>query len=113
MTGNNNKSSVSNTNNKKSFISDICSPALLYLFFGIMSLIGMLVSNYKATSILFQGIFVFLWTWILNYLCKSGHTGISWFFVIFPFILMSIVLFVMVKNLSGDELKKIIKENKE
>jgi hypothetical protein len=112
MAGNNNKSSVSNTNNKKSFISDICSPALLYLFFGIMSIIGMIVSNYKATSILFQGIFVFFWTWILNYLCKSGHTGISWFFVIFPFILMSIVLFVMVKNLSADELKKIMKESK-
>jgi len=106
----NNNKSVSN-NKKSASIFDMCSPALLYLIFGVLSIIGMIFSNSKVSSILFQSIFVFFWTWILNYICRSGHTGISWFLVILPFVFLAIGVFALAKNLSPQEIKEIIKNS--
>jgi hypothetical protein len=106
----NNNKSVSN-NKKSGSIFDMCSPALLYLIFGVLSIIGMIFSNSKVSSILFQSIFVFFWTWILNYICRSGHTGISWFLVILPFVFLAIGVFALAKNLSPQEIKEIIKNS--
>ncbi len=106
----NNNKSISN-NKKSTSIFDMCSPALLYLIFGVISIIGMIFSNSKVSSILFQSIFVFFWTWILNYICRSGHTGISWFLVILPFVFLAIGVFALAKNLSPQEIKEIIKNS--
>jgi hypothetical protein len=37
-------------------------------------------------------IYIFFWTWILNLMCKDGHSEISWFLVLLPFILYFLIL---------------------
>jgi hypothetical protein len=33
-------------------------------------------------------LYILFWTWILNLMCKDGHSGISWLLVFLPFILI-------------------------
>ena len=37
-------------------------------------------------------IYIFFWTWILNLMCKDGHTEIAWFMVLIPFVLIFIIM---------------------
>jgi hypothetical protein len=37
-------------------------------------------------------LYIFFWTWILNLMCKDGHTEIAWFLVLLPFILLFVVV---------------------
>lgn len=41
-------------------------------------------------------LYVILWTFALNLLCKLGYTGISWFIVLLPFILAVLILTFLV-----------------
>jgi H+/Cl- antiporter ClcA len=95
-------------------LKDLCSPALFYF---VLSIIGLLISAVQNmgrrntyilgsmtrqvpnTSLVFlvKLIYILFWTWILNLICKDGHTQISWFLVLIPFILLfSVVLLLMV-----------------
>ena len=90
-------------------IKDLCTPALVYF---IVSLIGIFISiiqnlgntktyrlgafscNVASTLLVFllKIIYIFFWTWILNLICKDGYTNISWFLVLFPFILLFVLI---------------------
>ena len=35
---------------------------------------------------IFKLVYILFWTWILNLMCKDGHTNIAWFLVLLPFI---------------------------
>jgi hypothetical protein len=87
----------------------LCSPALLYFVISMIGFIMILIQNLgntkkytigsftvNVTSTFFVFIFKFLyiifWTWILNLLCKSGFSVLSWLFVLFPFILFFVLL---------------------
>ena len=72
-------------------ISSFCTPAIVYL---VIAVLGFLTTITKSSvmSMISSAIFIFLWTWFLNFLCSKGYTGISWFLVVFPFILMLLIL---------------------
>lgn len=90
-----------------------CSPALFYF---IISFIGLFFSsmqnmhnknkydlgsfrcNVPSTFIIFviKFVIILFWTWILNLICNSGHSGIAWFLVLLPFILLFLIV-LMVK----------------
>lgn len=90
-------------------IKDLCTPALVYF---VVSLVGIFISilqnlgntktyrlgafscNVASTLLIFllKIVYVFFWTWILNLICKDGYTNISWFLVLFPFILLFVLL---------------------
>jgi len=73
-------------------IKTLCSPALLYLVLSVIALISM-VTTLSLGSLAVKGFFIFLWTWFLDFLCRKGHTGISWFLVLLPFIFMLLIFF--------------------
>jgi hypothetical protein len=73
-------------------IKSLCSPALLYLVLSVVGIISM-ISTLSLTSIAVESFFVLLWTWFLDFLCRKGHTGISWFLVLLPFMFMLLVFF--------------------
>jgi hypothetical protein len=90
-------------------VSKFCTPAIVYFGISIVSIILMLLQNmsgngtYKLGSyscdcgnvgLVFLGklIYVFLWTWILNFICRKGYKNISWFLVLFPFILFFVFI---------------------
>lgn len=87
---------------------NLCAPALIYFVLSVIAIIGMIFTGFLIIPILIQIIGVLIWTWLLNYLCSIGYEGVSWFLVLFPYI----VLFIMV-ILAGSLLKKIIKSVEE
>jgi hypothetical protein len=37
-------------------------------------------------------LFTLFWTWVLNRLCSAGYIRVSWFLVLFPYLLLFIAL---------------------
>jgi len=76
----------------------LCSPALIYF---VIAIIGILMAI-KRTGIMsgvVSLIFVVIWTWFLNFLCKKGYNIVSWFLLFLPFI--SVFLFITMALKSG------------
>jgi len=48
------------------------------------------------TSYVVQAVFIVLWTWVLSYLCNKGFSNLSWFLILFPWILMFLAFFVYI-----------------
>ena len=72
-------------------LKQICPPALIYLIFSITQVF---IDTAQGT---YNTAFIKLWialifTILLNYLCKSGLTLISWLIVFIPFILMTVIV---------------------
>jgi len=86
-------------------LKKLCTPARIYFVMSFLSLIIMSVQNLgnvktycvgnyikpvDNVSYVFitKSIYILIWTWILNKLCSSGYSTVSWLLVLFPFILM-------------------------
>lgn len=71
----------------------LCTPAIVYL---VLAVIG-LVLNFMKFS-LFSGIvhiaFVFIWTFILNWICSKGYSWASWLLVILPYVFIALVVLI-------------------
>ena len=71
-----------------------CLPAIIYIG---LSLIGLLYTTLSGLSsiggLLFQLLFIWLFSWFLDYLCRNGYTIASWVLVLFPFIFMFALIF--------------------
>jgi hypothetical protein len=97
-------------------LKELCSPAALYFIVSIFSLLMILFQNLgnsnsyhmgnfscrvPSTTLIFiiKLIYILFWTWILNLICKDGHTGISWLLVLFPFILFFILIGMIMINI--------------
>ena len=90
-------------------ITELCPPAMLYFIISIISLtlllfqnlgngdhysIGSFSRNVPSTTIIFavKMIYILFWTWVLNLICKDGHTEISWLLILLPWILMFVLI---------------------
>ena len=75
-------------------LENVCPPALLYLAFSIIQII---IDMYKGDTIqaFFKFIVMIIFTIVLNAICNSGMTIISWFIVFIPFILMTYVTTIL------------------
>jgi hypothetical protein len=96
-------------------LKELCTPAFIYFVISIISLFILFIQNiYNVHSyhignyscrvpntmlvFLFKLIYILFWTWILNLICKDGHSGISWLLVLFPFILLFVILGLIMLN---------------
>jgi hypothetical protein len=107
----------------------LCTPAQIYLivsfilmvlsYFGLNAISQQITLNQSnssflqslnftyqkdaRTSYVVQAVFIVVWTWVLSYLCNKGFSNLSWFLILFPWILMFLAFFVyiieMVKNI--------------
>jgi hypothetical protein len=90
-------------------VKNLCQPAFIYFVLSILGLIltllhnlgnnnvytlGHLSTNVPSTTIVFivELIYVLFWTYMLNLICKDGHTEIAWLLVLFPFFLLFVVM---------------------
>ena len=100
-----------------SMYSDLCTPAKIYVTLAIIYIISayfgmnqfsrfMQVNQSKMhpslNSLNFSVkqsenavtviniLFTLFWTWVLNRLCASGYSRVSWFLVLFPYLLLFI-----------------------
>ena len=86
--------------------ASLCPPAKFYLIISAVSFILMLIQNigrkgefalggFKCPHnspgliLLFNALYIGLWTWMLNVICKI-NPKISWLIVLLPFILLFI-----------------------
>ena len=97
-------------------LSKLCTPAYVYFILSIIFILYILVVNilfgdsstycFAGTScsmaspilmFIFKILYVILWTYILNLLCKTGKfgTSISWFLIILPFFVLIIALYML------------------
>jgi hypothetical protein len=80
-------------------LKELCTPAMIYFVISITSLIMVLFQNLgnsnsynigsfscrvPNTALVFVAelIYVLFWTYVLNLICKDGHTSLSWLLVV-------------------------------
>ena len=87
-------------------ISDMCTPARVYLIISAIIIAGGLMSRPFGVSIVHCFVAIF-WGYCLSYLCDKGLKGVSWFILLWPLIFVGIVLtyyfayqFVLFKSFS-------------
>ena len=89
-------------------LQGICTPALIYIVFSLAQIV------LDASQGLFNTAFVKFWisiiiTVLLNYLCQSGLTVISWIIVFVPFMLMTVITSILLLGLGLDPYKGKLK----
>ena len=93
-------------------IDKLCPPAILYLGF---SLIQIIIDTFKGfyNQAFFKTIVMFIFTLLLNIMCKKGLSIISWMIVFIPFILMTyitaVLMFVFGLSPTSDKLDYNVK----
>lgn len=75
--------------------SKYCTPAQLYLVIGVISIISSFFANYSIEMLLTNGLFLVIWTWVLNWLCSKGFKAVSWILVLLPFIFFLFTYFLI------------------
>lgn len=90
-------------------LRDLCNPASLYLVLSVAALaimffqnigsenvycLGIYECNVSSVSLIFiiKILYILFWTWVLNLICKAGYPVVSWFLVLFPFVLFFILI---------------------
>jgi len=106
-----------------SLYQELCTPAKVYITLAVVYMIGAYFSmnefsnfmqvnqsklhpslnslNFsvsKSTNgvTLANILFTLLWTWVLNRLCSAGYIRVSWFLVLFPYLLLFLVIAVSI-----------------
>lgn len=69
-------------------LSKLCTPALIYFVLSVIGIGIALFNRFRFVTILVKVLFVLLWTWVLNFLCKKGFTVLSWILVVLPFLMV-------------------------
>jgi len=95
---------------------DLCTPSQVYFVLSIISLVVILLQNLGNTNSYHLGsfscrvpntalvfiiklVYILFWTWILNLICKDGHTMISWVLVLFPLVLLFAMIGLLMINM--------------
>lgn len=99
------------------WLKNICSPSLVFFIMSIIALILILIQNFGNNNNKYQVgsfscrvpniyfiffiklLYILLWTWILNLICKDGYSIISWLLVLFPFLLMFVIIGIIMLNM--------------
>ena len=90
-------------------LRNLCTPSYVYLVVSAIALVAMMYQNMgnintycigsytcnvSSTALIFviKAIYILFWTWILNLICRSGHSGVAWFILLLPVILLFVIL---------------------
>ena len=90
-------------------LSQLCTPSYVYFIISVLAMViaafQNMGNNRKYTLGMFscavpscvavfvvKVVYILFWTWILNLMCKDGHSGIAWFLVLLPFVLLFVIL---------------------
>ena len=104
-------------------LSQLCTPSLVYFVLSIVGVVlaifqnmgninkyclGSFVCQVPSTIAVFivKFVCIFFWTWVLNLMCKDGHTNIAWFLVLLPFILLFMIIALIMTYQKDNKQKK-------
>ena len=97
-------------------LKELCTPAMLYFVISMIGLVIVLMQNLGNTNSYHVGsfscrvpntaivfivklIYILFWTYVLNLICKDGHTSISWLLVLLPWILLFVMMGILMLNM--------------
>ena len=97
-------------------LKELCTPAMVYFVISVIALAMVLLQNLghqnsytvgsfscrvPSTALVFivKIIYILFWTWVLNLICKDGHTSISWLLVLLPWILLFVMMGLLMVNM--------------
>jgi hypothetical protein len=97
-------------------LKELCTPAMIYFVISMITLVMVLLQNLgnrnsyhvgsfscrvPNTAVVFivKLVYILFWTWVLNLICKDGHTGISWLLVLLPWILLFVMMGLLMVNM--------------
>ena len=83
---------------------ELCTPAKLYFILAVISCLIALLKGVNFMNVAINLIIAFIWTIILGWICGKGFTGVSWFLVLFPYIIMLLLLFGLTKQISNHKM---------
>lgn len=100
--------------NVMKWVNTLCPPARLYFLLSVTLLVLSVIQNllgvgttrrvgrgknriclgmydcrssvHPIVMFILQMLYIFVWSWVLNQICKAGYTNISWFILFLPFI---------------------------
>jgi hypothetical protein len=91
-------------------LESLCTPSYLYLTISLLSIFTIFACNYNNNNYclgslksnfsnspyyyVYKIIYVLLVTYVLNQLCQRGYGNISWFILLFPYILMFLFIII-------------------
>ncbi len=73
---------------------ELCAPALIYIAFSLTQVIIDIFKGLYNTAF-FKFIVMIVITFLLNALCQSGMSIVSWIIVFIPFIFMSVIVTIL------------------
>jgi len=97
-------------------LKELCTPAMIYFVISIIGLIVILFQNLgnnnsyhvgsfscrvPNTTVVFivKLIYIIFWTYVLNLICKDGHTSLSWLLILLPWILLFVIIGMLMINM--------------
>ena len=72
----------------------LCRPAYVYLILSLIAFILFIAMQSPGSAIMGFVLQVMIWTFILNLICSSGYEKVSWFLVLFPFIMIIFMIII-------------------
>lgn len=90
--------------------NNLCSPARLYFIVSCISVLFIFLQNlgnskkynvgkygvnlrhHNIYFFMFKVVYIFIWTFILNKLCKKGWNKVSWYLVVIPYLFSSVII---------------------
>jgi hypothetical protein len=88
-------------------IQSLCTPAKIYFFLAILSSIIALFNQTPILAVFMNLVFAFLWSYGLNWLCSKGYKAVSWFLVLFPYIVIILAMFRIINLAQKNQLQQI------
>jgi hypothetical protein len=96
-------------------LKELCAPASIYFIVSIIALAIVVFQNLgnkhsynigtfscrvpnTAIVLIVKLIYILFWTWVLNLICKDGHTEISWLLVLLPWIFIFVTIGLIMMN---------------
>jgi hypothetical protein len=96
-------------------LKELCAPATIYFIVSIIALAIVVFQNLgnknsynigtfscrvpnTAIVLIVKLIYILFWTWVLNLICRDGHTGISWLLVLVPWIFIFVTIGLIMMN---------------
>lgn len=86
---------------KSNVLSRICVPAQVYLILSVLLLLAGAYYNFSILTLLVKLVFIGIWTWLLNLLCKSDYEVISWILALIPFVMVFLSALIAVDVVSN------------
>jgi hypothetical protein len=86
--------SISPAASASSSFGGLCTPAIVNIVLSCIMLLATIMSmEASGLDIIGQLIYIGVFTWLLNFLCKSGYSWVAWILLFLPVIIL-VLLFI-------------------